>query len=274
MQAKEKNCESVILTFFPHPRMVLQKNSDIKLLNTIDEKSDLLENFGLDSLIIHPFDKIFSDLSAEDFVVEVLVKQLNISKIIIGHDHRFGHKRSADIDDLIAFGKKYHFEVEQILAEQIEEVAISSTKIRTALTTGNIALANQYLGYDYMVSGQVVKGKQLGRTIGYPTANIDVDSDYKLIPQTGVYVVKSNIDDKDVFGMMNIGINPTVGGKLQKVEVHFFDLDQNLYGKVLKIDILQRLRNEQKFESIAQLTNQLHRDKTASRNFIDKLWKS
>ena len=271
-QAKETNCESLILTFFPHPRMVLQKDSEIKLLNTMIEKSDLLENLGLDSLIIHPFDKAFSDLSAEDFVVDVLIKKLNIAKIIIGHDHRFGHNRSANIEDLIAFGKKYHFEVEQILAEQIAEVSISSTKIRNALNNGNIQLANQYLGYNYLVSGQVVRGRQLGRTIGFPTANIDVDKEYKLVPQTGVYVVETNFNGKKMFGMMNIGTNPTVGGGLQKVEVHFFDFNQDLYGKNIVVGLLKRLRNEQKFDGIAQLTQQLEIDKTESLIFIKNLF--
>ena len=252
--------------------MDLQKDSEIKLLNTMIEKSDLLENLGLDSLIIHPFDKAFSDLSAEDFVVDVLIKKLNIAKIIIGHDHRFGHNRSANIEDLIAFGKKYHFEVEQILAEQIAEVSISSTKIRNALNNGNIQLANQYLGYNYLVSGQVVRGRQLGRTIGFPTANIDVDKEYKLVPQTGVYVVETNFNGKKMFGMMNIGTNPTVGGGLQKVEVHFFDFNQDLYGKNIVVGLLKRLRNEQKFDGIAQLTQQLEIDKTESLIFIKNLF--
>ncbi len=267
-EAANTNCESLILTFFPHPRMVLQKDSDLKLLNTMIEKSNLLEKFGLNSLIIHPFDKAFSDLSAEDFVVEILVKKLNIAKIIIGHDHRFGHKRSANINDLIAFGQKYNFEVEQILAEQIEEVAISSTKIRNALHAGKMDLANQYLGYPYQLSGQVVRGKQLGRTIGFPTANIDVDKDYKLIPKTGVYVIQSLIRNTTVFGMMNIGTNPTVGGGLQKIEVHFFDFDEDLYGQTITVGVLTRLRDEQKFSGIGQLKLQLKADKIQSQQFV------
>ena len=235
------------------------------------EKSDLLENFGLDSLIIHPFDKAFSDLSAEEFVLEVLVKKLNIAKIIIGHDHRFGHNRAANINDLIAFGQKYNFEVEQILAEQIKEVAISSTKIRVALNEGNMDMANQYLGYSYQLSGQVVRGKQLGRTIGFPTANIDVDKDYKLIPKTGVYVIKSLINNALVFGMMNIGTNPTVGGGLQKIEVHFFNFSEDLYGKTISVGLIKRLRDEQKFNGIEQLRQQLNTDKLQSQEFISTL---
>src|SRR5690606_7120538 len=170
--AKRTGCESVILTFFPHPRMVLQGTDGIKLLNTLDEKKSLLEKTGLENLIIHPFDAEFASLSARDFVETVLVKQLNIQKIIIGHDHRFGRNRDAGIDDLILFGKEFGFEVEQIPAQEIDDVSVSSTKIRNALTDGKMDLANSYLGYPYSLSGKVIKGKQLGRTIGFPTANI------------------------------------------------------------------------------------------------------
>ena len=175
--AKNSDCESLILTFFPHPRMVLAHESGVKLLNTINEKIELLQKIGLSDLIIHPFDETFSQLSAEEFVADILVEKLKIKKIILGHDHRFGKNRSASIEDLIIFGKKYNFEVEQISAQKIDQVAISSTKIRTALLEGNITLANQYLGYQYSFSGKVVKGKQLGRTIGFPTANIQIDEE-------------------------------------------------------------------------------------------------
>ena len=173
--ASDYNCESLILTFFPHPRMVLQEGSDIKLLNTIDEKSILLKKMGLDNLIIHPFDKEFSRLTAEEFVKTILVDSLNIEKIIIGYDHRFGRNRSATIDDLILYGNEYNFEVEQISAQEIDSVSISSTKIRNAILDGNIALANEYLGYKYVINGMVINGSQLGRTIGFPTANLKIE---------------------------------------------------------------------------------------------------
>ena len=261
--------QSLVLTFFPHPRMVLQEKSDIKLLNTIQEKADLLEKAGLQNLIIHPFDQSFSQLSAEEFVKTILVDQFNVGKIIIGHDHRFGKNRSADIHDLIAFGQKYHFDVEQISAEEIDEVSISSTKIRNALYDGNIHLANEYLGYNYFLTGIVVKGKQLGRTIGFPTANLKIEEEYKLIPQNGVYVVKSTIDQKEVFGMMNIGTNPTVGGQFQTIETNFLDFSGDLYDKELKIELLYRIRSEEKFASLEALKDQISKDKLATQDYIN-----
>lgn len=260
--------QSLVLTFFPHPRMVLQEKSDIKLLNTINEKASLLEAAGLENLIIHPFDQSFSQLSAEEFVKSILVDQFNVGKIIIGHDHRFGKNRSADINDLIEFGKKYNFEVEQISAEEIDEVSISSTKIRNALQEGNIYLANEYLGYHYFLTGKIEKGKQLGRTIGFPTANLKVDQDYKLIPKNGVYVVKSIIDGREVFGMMNIGTNPTVGGQSQTIETNFFDFEGDLYDNELKIQLLHRIRSEEKFESLEALKKQIAQDKITAQEYI------
>ena len=260
-QCKTDDLESVILTFFPHPRMILNENSDIKMLNSIDEKCELLANNGIQNLVIQKFDKQFSELSAEDFVAEVLVNNLNIQKIIIGHDHRFGKNRSANIDDLIVFGEKYNFEVEQISAKEIDEVAVSSTKIRNALLDGKITLANQYLGYNYSLSGKVVKGKQLGRTIGFPTANIEIAENYKLIPKNGVYVVESFIDNKIVFGIMNIGVKPTFENEQLSIEVYFLDFNADLYNGEITVSILEFIRNEQKFDSIDLLKNQIEKDK-------------
>jgi riboflavin kinase/FMN adenylyltransferase len=262
--------ESLVLTFFPHPRMVLQGQSDIKLLNTIGEKIDLLQKSGIQNLVIHPFDEAFSQLTAEEFVKTVLVEKFHIQKIIIGHDHRFGRNRTANIDDLIAFGKQYDFEVEQISVQEIKEVSISSTKIRNALTEGNMALANDYLGYEYFVTGIVSEGKQLGRTIGFPTANLQIEEKDKLIPQNGVYIVKSIINHKTVFGMMNIGFNPTVAGEKLSVEVHYFDFNEDLYHQEIRVSILEYLRSEQKFDSVALLKEQLEKDKNAALNYIKK----
>jgi riboflavin kinase/FMN adenylyltransferase len=266
--AQNSDYESLILTFFPHPRMVLAHELGVKLLNTINEKIELLEKIGLSNLIIHPFDEIFSQLSAEEFVAKILVEKLKIKKIILGHDHRFGKDRSASIDDLIIFGKKYNFEVEQISAQKIDQVAISSTKIRTALLEGNIVLANQYLGYQYSFSGKVVKGKQLGRTIGFPTANIQIDEAYKLIPKNGVYIVKSSIDEKIHFGMMNIGNRPTVDGKNQTIEVYFFDFDKDIYDTSISVTILDRIRDEKKFDSLEDLKKQIEKDKQSVITYI------
>lgn len=269
--AHDCNCESLILTFFPHPRMVLQEQSEIKLLNTIKERTQLLEKTGLDNLIIHPFDKTFSRLTAEEFVKDVLVDKLNIHKIVIGHDHRFGRNRTADINDLIEYGAKYGFEVEQISAQEIQEVSVSSTKIRAALAEGNMMLANQYLGYNYFLTGTIRKGKQLGRTIGFPTANLKIDEDYKLIPQKGAYIVNSLIDSSIVFGMMNIGVNPTVGGDSLSVEIYFLDYDGNLYDQKIQVNLMAFIRQEQKFASVDMLKSQLENDKNTVISFLKNL---
>jgi riboflavin kinase / FMN adenylyltransferase len=262
--------ESLVLTFFPHPRMVLKGQSEIKLLNTLPEKIDLLEQMGIENLVIHPFDEIFSKLTAQKFVKNVLVDQFRIKKIIIGHDHRFGINRTANIDDLINFGKQYNFEVEQISAQEINDISISSTKIRTALMEGNIALANEYLGYDYFLSGTISRGKQLGRTIGFPTANLKIEDHYKLIPKHGVYVIRSIINHKTVFGMMNIGFNPTVGGDDLSIEVNYFDFNSDLYNQKISVSILEYLRPEQKFDSVDLLKNQLEEDRNVALSRINK----
>lgn len=268
LSTEDGNFESVILTFFPHPRMILQSDSDIKLLNTMEEKAVLLKKSGLDNLIIHPFDTSFSELSGEEFVKKILVNQFNVKKIIIGYDHRFGKNRTANFDDLVVFSQKYGFEVEQISVQEINEVSVSSTKIRTAITDGNIKLANEYLGYNYFLTGTIIQGKQLGRTLGFPTANIKVFENFKLIPQNGVYVVQSSFQNTAIFGMMNIGTNPTVNGNTQSIEVHFFDFNEDLYGKEMVVSILGRLRSEQKFDSLEQLKSQLEKDKIDSFSFL------
>jgi riboflavin kinase/FMN adenylyltransferase len=270
-KAKNDNYESLVLTFFPHPRMVLQEQSNIKLLNTIDEKIVLLEEIGIENLVIHPFDEQFSRLTAEEFVSIILVDRFHIQKIIIGHDHRFGRNRTADIDDLITFGKQYDFEVEQISVQEINDISVSSTKIRKALLEGDMILANEYLGYEYFLTGIIVKGKQLGRTLGFPTANLKIEEDYKLIPKNGVYIVKSIINKKTVFGMMNIGFNPTVGGEKQTIEIHYFDFNEDLYDKKIVVSILHRIRSEQKFESITLLKEQLEKDASTANAYINKL---
>lgn len=267
--AKKEGKKSVLLTFFPHPRMVLQQNVSIELLNTIEEKSVLLEKMGLDYLIIHPFSKEFSRLTALDFVRDVLVNQLNTSKLIIGYDHHFGKNREGNIDQLREYSQLYDFEVEEIPAQDIDDVAVSSTKIRNALHEGLLKTANNYLGYNYMVSGIVVNGKKLGGKIGFPTANINVKESYKLIPKTGVYVVKTTINGLVYNGMLNIGYRPTVDGKHQTIEAHLFDFDGDLYGKSLEIEFLYFLRDEQKFDSVDDLILQLKKDKQNTLLFLE-----
>ena len=270
-RAISMNCESLALTFFPHPRMVLQHDTSIKLLNTLEEKIKLLEQLGLDNLIIHPFDKEFSQLSAEDFVKKILVDQLHVQKIVIGYDHRFGRNRTADISDLIQFGLKYNFEIEEISAEEINDIAVSSTKIRNALMDGEIETAADYLGYRYSLTGKVVKGKQLGRTIGFPTANIEVDETYKLIPKNGVYIVSSVLENQLVYGIMNIGNRPTLNGESQTIEVHFLHFNQDLYDQNIEIVFIKYIREEVKFNSLEDLKTQISKDQSFAIDFISKL---
>ncbi|AZJ32911.1 MULTISPECIES: bifunctional riboflavin kinase/FAD synthetase [Tenacibaculum] len=267
-EAKASNKKSVLLTFFPHPRMVLQKDVSIKLINTITEKAQHLEKLGLDYLIIHPFSKEFSRLTALDFVRDILVNQLNISKLIIGYDHHFGKNREGNIEQLTEYSHLYDFTVQEIPAQDIDDVSVSSTKIRKALANGHLKTANNYLGYNFSLTGKVVNGKQLGGKIGFPTANIDIPEDYKLIPKTGVYIIKSIIENTTIYGMMNIGNRPTVDGEHQTIEVHYFNFNQNLYCKELTIELLYYLRNEQKFDSVSCLISQLKKDKQNSLLFL------
>lgn len=259
--SKTEDLESLVLTFFPHPRVIISENSPVKMLHTCIEKEKMLAKQGIDSFIIHPFTQEFSEFTAEEFVKKILVDQFNCAKIIIGYDHRFGKNRAADFQDLKNFGVKYGFEVEAISAQQIDAISISSTKIRKALEEGEIELANSYLGYPYMLSGKVVKGNQLGRTIGFPTANIHIEENYKLVPKIGVYAVSIDVNFSTYHGMMNIGTRPTINGKEIAIEVHIFNFDQNIYDTFVSINIFKKLRDEQKFESLEKLQIQLHQDK-------------
>jgi riboflavin kinase/FMN adenylyltransferase len=267
--AKDSSLESLVLTFFPHPRMILQDNPELKLLNTIEERTQLLAKCGLQNLVVHPFDQAFSRLTAEEFVQTIIVQQFNCKKMIIGYDHRFGRNRTATIEDLIVFGKKYHFEVEQISAEEIQDVTVSSTKIRKALEEGNIFLANSFLGYHYLLTGTVKKGKGLGRTIDFPTANLHITATYKLIPKNGVYIIQANWEGKLLKGIMNIGFNPTVNGEHHSIEIHFFDFNADLYDNTLQIEVLIRIRDEHKFESLNELQQQIQRDKEHALHYFN-----
>ncbi|MDC8002048.1 bifunctional riboflavin kinase/FAD synthetase [Aequorivita todarodis] len=266
--AKKENLDSVVLTFFPHPRMVLQQNVDIKLINTIEERTELLENTGLDHLVIHPFTHAFSRLTALEYVRDILVNSLKAKKIIIGYDHRFGRNRNADIEDLKEFGKTYNFEVEEISAKEIDDVAISSTKIRKSLNEGDIETANNYLGYNFMISGEVVKGKAIGRTINYPTANLKLKENYKLIPKNGVYIVESTIEGEKKFGITSIGTNPTVGGTEKTIETHFLNFNKDLYGKEITIAFLKYIRDEETFDSVEILKQEIEKDETFAKQFL------
>ncbi len=268
-QAHDNNKKSALLTFFPHPRMVLQKEASIELINTIEERKKLLEKTGLDYLIIHPFSREFSRLSALDFVRDVLVNQLNVSKLIIGYDHHFGKNREGNIEQLTEYSHIYNFKVQEIPAQDIDTVAVSSTKVRRALKEGLLKTANKYLGYNFTITGKVVNGKKIGHKIGFPTANIEIKEDYKLIPKAGVYIVKSIIKNNTFYGMMNIGNRPTLNGSHQTIEVNYFNFSEDLYNQILEIELLYFLRNEEKFNSLEALTEQLKQDKLASLEFIN-----
>lgn len=260
--AKKINGESVLLTFFPHPRMVLYPDdNDLRLLNTINERIKLLEMAGIDHLIIHPFSKEFSRLSSTEFVRDILVNQLNVATLVIGYDHHFGRNREGSFEHLQELAPLYDFKVEEIVAQAIQQVNISSTKIRNSLNEGEINAANQFLGYNYFIEGTVVEGNQKGREIGFPTANIKIDEWYKLIPAKGVYAVKAFIDNKAYEGMLNIGTRPTINGTSETIEVNIFNFNENIYNKNLRIEFYQRIRNEQKFEQFSDLKTQLEIDK-------------
>ncbi|OFY94655.1 MAG: riboflavin biosynthesis protein RibF, partial [Bacteroidetes bacterium RIFCSPLOWO2_12_FULL_31_6] len=256
--AKKINGESVLLTFFPHPRMVLYPESnDLKLLNTIDEKIELLQQCGADHLIIHPFSVDFSRITSLDFVRDILVKKLNTKKLVIGYDHHFGKNREGSFEHLKEYGPLYGFEVEEIPAQEIQQINISSTKIRNSLLIGEIQAANQFLGYHYFLNGTVVEGSQIGRQMGFPTANIEVDEDYKLIPANVVYAVKILLEKKIYNGMLNIGTRPTIKGSDVTIEVNIFNFNQEIYNKPIRIEFFEKIRNEIKFNELAELQQQL-----------------
>ena len=269
-EANKAKLKSIVLTFFPHPIIVLNPRSNLKLINTIKERSELLEKSGIDFLITHPFDKTFSELSPEKFVKNILVDKLKIKKILIGYDHKFGKNRTAGIEDLKKFGLKYDFDVIEISAKEQNKVTISSTKIRKSIENGDFNKAKSFLGYHFNIEGLVIKGNAIGRTIGFPTANLDVSEDYKLIPKRGVYLIFSLIENKKVFGMMNIGIKPTLNNDRETIEVNFFDWEKDLYKKLIKVYVLDFIRDEQKFTSLIKLEEQIKLDKKTCLKLIDE----
>lgn len=260
--ASEEHGETVLLTFYPHPRMVLfPDDNELKLLNTQLEKIQLLENYGIDHLIIYPFTKEFSRLTSVEFVRNVLVNNIHTKRLVIGYNHHFGRNREGSFDHLKEFGPVYGFDVEEIPAKDIDHIEISSTKIRQALQAGEVNVAATFLGHTYSLSGKVVEGRQLGRTIGYPTANIVIEDNYKLIPADGVYAVNVGIRGEMYQGMLNIGNNPTVLGKGRSIEVNIFDFNQNIYGDDATIYFIERLRDEIKFSGLDALKVALAEDK-------------
>jgi len=262
---KEIDGETVVLTFYPHPRMVLfPDDNELKLLNTIEEKIKLLEKYGINHLIIYPFTKEFSRLTSVEFVRNILVNKIHVKKLVIGYNHQFGRNREGSFEQLQELAPLYGFEVEEIPAKDIDSIEISSTKIRKALLVGNVVQANQFLGHYYSVTGTVVEGKKIGRTIGYPTANIIVGDKYKLIPADGVYAVKIGHNGTEYDGMLNIGNNPTIKDKGRSIEVNIFNFDKDIYGEQTTIYFIKRIRDEVKFNGLDELKIQLEKDKIES----------
>ena len=268
--SKKKKLKSIILSFSPHPKIVLQNSSDIMLINSMDEKVDILNKYNLDYFLIKEFTIEFSRLTALEFVRDILVNKLNVKHIIVGYDHHFGRNRDASIIQLKEFGELYNFEITEIKPKKVNNNSVSSTKIRNLLLDGNLELANKYLDSYFSLTGLVIKGMGRGKNLGFPTANIKINDEYKLIPRNGVYIVKSLIDSIIYFGMMNIGENPTFDDKNKSIEIHFFELDYNIYDKKIKINILNRIRNEKKFKSPEFLMEQLKIDRDYSLKYIDE----
>jgi len=267
--AKKTKGESVLLTFSPHPRHVLYKdNQDMKLITTLQEKQDLLNQAGLDNLVIHEFTKKFSRIKPANFVRDILVEQLNVHTLVIGHDHHFGRNREGSIDELTTLADLYDFNIEKIDPQYFEDVTVSSSKIRKLIEKGEMVKAKQYLGYEFMLNGKVIKGNSLGKTINFPTANIVVENKWKILPADGVYAVKIVLEAKQYKGMMNIGQKPTVDGNGLSLEVNIFDFNQDIYGKGIEIRFVKRIRDERKFEDLQGLKKQLLIDRNKARQIL------
>lgn len=270
-EAEKCEGESVLLTFYPHPRMVLfPEQTDLQLLQTQAEKLEKLASIGLQNVVIYPFSKEFADLSAERFVEEILIKGLQAKMVIIGYDHQFGHNREGNLAFLKQYAEKGFFDLREIPAEQIDEANISSSKIRKAILGGEISTANSYLGSPFELSGTIVKGLQNGRNIGFPTANIRIDDQQKIIPATGVYAVEMNVAGTSCRGMMNVGLRPTIEEeKLErKIEVHLFDFQKEIYDEACQIRVLQFVRAEHKFPNLEALKVQIQRDEETVRTYF------
>ena len=266
--SQKSKLKSVLLTFFPHPKVVLQPDISMNLIQTIQEREKTLENTGLDYLVIHPFSIEFSRLSADDYVKQILVEQLNVRKVVVGYDHRFGRNRTASLEDMYHYADIYDFEVIEIDAKKINSTAVSSTKIRKAIDDGNIELANNYLGHPFTIEGTVVHGDKRGRELSYPTANIDLQNQHKIVPKQGVYLVKSKFNDRVVYGMMNIGTKPTFDKTMPSIEVHFMDWNGDLYGQEIQLELLKWVREERKFKTVKELQTQIQMDEQNCRSSI------
>lgn len=269
--AKSTCGESVILTFFPHPRLIIDpENHHLKMINTIEEKGKILASLGVDHLIITPFTRDFSNLSPAEYIQQILIDTIGVKSLIVGYDHRFGKDRQGGMADLQEFASIYGFAIEEIPEQDINDVAVSSTKIRTALLEGDVALASSYLGYNFSIHGRVIKGDKIGRTIGFPTANIFVEETYKLIPSDGIYAVTVELNDTTYKGMAYIGQRPTINGMTRNIEVNIFDFNKEIYGQSITMNFLKFLRHDLKFTGLEALKDQLHKDKLSTLKFFDE----
>jgi riboflavin kinase/FMN adenylyltransferase len=269
--ARTTGGESVILTFFPHPRLIIDpENQDLKMINTIEEKAEILAGLGVDHLIITPFTRDFSNLSPSEYIQNILVDTIGIKQIIVGYDHRFGKDRSGGMKDLVAFAAPYGYQIEEIGEQDINDVAVSSTKIRESLLSGQVGLAAAYLGYNFSLYGPVIKGDKIGRTIGFPTANIFIEQPYKLIPSDGIYAVTVETDGQSYKGMAYIGQRPTINGMTRNIEVNIFDFDKEIYGQYIKMEFNEFLRHDVKFTGLEALKVQLQQDKEDTLAYFSK----
>lgn len=271
-EAKIVNGESVLLTFWPHPRLLLfPDDNQLRLLQTLEEKLEILQKCGIDNVIVLPFTKEFSNILPEDYIKDFLMNSLRVHTAIVGYDHRFGRNREGDIKLLKSFSESLKYKVLEIGPEDIDHITISSTKIRNSLLSGDIDTANAYLGRPYSFTGKVVKGMQLGRKLGFPTANIEINNAHKLIPANGVYAVQCKLNNEVFGGMMNIGNNPTIPGKAFSIEVNIFDFDRDIYAEDLEVSVIARLRDEKKFDNVEDLSLILHLDKKHALEKISNL---
>jgi riboflavin kinase/FMN adenylyltransferase len=270
--AQQNQGESIIITFHPHPRLVINpQDKSLRLLNTIEEKVSLLEKYGVDNLVIVPFSRDFSEQTAEDYISNFLVKNFRPKNIVIGYDHKFGKNRSGDYHLLEEMKGQYGYTMEEISKETLDDIGISSTKIRNALQSNEVALANDLLGHNYTLTGTVVRGLQNGRKLGYPTANLQVNDEHKLIPKTGIYAV--NVTDASALGetykgMLSIGYNPTFDGKEQTIEVNILDYNKDIYGNTLTLEFIAYIRDEKKFDSLEALIEEIKNDERKSREIL------
>jgi len=268
-EANQNNGKSIVITFDTHPRMVLRHDAyKLKFINSFDEKISLLENHGIDYLILMPFTKDFSQKTTSDFVKDYLVDILKIKTLIIGYDNRFGNKENNNFNNLFEMSKQYKFKIKKVDVQRVEGLTVSSTVIREALDKGNVKLANKLLGYNYTISGKVIKGNKIGRKIGFPTANIDIKNDFKLIPSFGVYAVIVIYKNNIFKGMLNIGIRPTLNINKLSIEVNIFDFYEDIYNKYITIIFQDKIRDEIRFNNLEELTIQLKKDKIYAKKIL------